>query len=114
MDGASRKELTRQYKDREVVGGIYAIRNTVNGKMFLGAATNIQSSINRFDFAMNTGSCIDPRLQKDWTAQNGKGFTFEVLEELKKGETQTDSQFSADINLLKEMWLEKLDGAELY
>jgi hypothetical protein len=54
------------------------------------------------------------KLQKDWSKQGGEQFVFEVLEELKKGETQTAEEFTADIGILKEMWLEKLSDREFY
>ena len=41
-------------------------------------------------------------------------FAFEVLEELKKDETQTDREFAQDIGALFELWQERLreDGAD--
>jgi len=109
-----RKELKEQYKGQKVLGGVYGIRNTVNGKLLFGATTDLQGRKNRFDFAQSTGTCIDLKLQKDWERQGGEGFAFEVLEDLEKGEAQTDAEFKADIELLKEIWLEKLAGQDLY
>jgi len=114
MSGTSRKELTAQYKERKIVGGVYAVRNTVNNKVLLCSTTNLQAAINRFDFAAKTGSCVDPKLQKDWSSQSGEGFTFELLEELIKSDTQSDAQFKADIELLREMQNEKMDNELLY
>ena len=110
----SRKELTRQYKERTKLGGVYLIRNTLSGKALFDSTADLQGSRNRFEFARKTGSCIDLKLQTDWAAQGGDAFVFETLEELKQGEGQTDAGFKADIALLKEMWLEKLSGEELY
>lgn len=114
MDSKSRKELQAKYKEREVVGGICAIRNTLNARVLVEATTDIRKSNNRFEFSVSTGSCVNMKLQSDWSKQDGKGFTFEVLEELVKGENQTDKDFRADIDTLKDMWLEKLSGEELY
>jgi len=114
MDGKTRKELHSVYKDREIVGGVYLIKNTINNKVLLDATTNIHGSRNRFEFAVKTGSCVYLKLQKDWTEQGRRRFVFEVLEELKKDEAQTDAGFKADIDLLKEMWLEKLSGESFY
>ena len=113
-NNTSRKELIAGYKERQLIGGIYAVRNTATGKMLLGAANDLRVSLNRFEFAVKTGSCVDPKLQRDWDVQSGEGFVFEVLEELQKGETQTEDQFKADIKLLKDLWLEKLDTETLY
>jgi len=110
----TKKELQDMYKERDIVGGVYAIRNTLNNKVFLDAATDIRGIKNRFEFAQKTGSCIHVKLQEDWDMAGGGQFTFEALEELKKGETQTTEEFKADLRLLKEMWLETLSGTELY
>jgi hypothetical protein len=69
---------------------------------------------NRFEFSRTTGSAVSLRLQQDWNAHGPESFTFEVLEELKKGETQTPQEYASDLKTLKEMWLEKGHPAELY
>jgi len=113
-DVKSKKELQAQYKEREIVGGVYVIKNTLSNKILLKAATNLQGSKNRFEFSQKTGSCVDMKLQKDWNKDGGEQFVFEVLEELKKGETQTSKEFKDDIDVLKEIWLEKLSDKDLY
>jgi len=102
------------YKEREIIGGVYAIRNTLNNKVFLDATVDLRGIRNRFEFALKTGSCIHVKLQSDWDKHGGGQFIFEVLEELYKGDTQTADQFKADIMLLKEIWLENLSGTEFY
>jgi len=113
-DKITKKELKAQYKEREIIGGVYAIKNTLNSKMLLDSATDLQGSKNRFNFSQKTGSCVYMKLQSDWNKQSGEQFVFEVLEELKKGETQTLEEFKADIDFLKEMWLDKLSDRDLY
>ena len=113
-DSGRRKELQTQYKEREIVGGVYLIRNTPKNKILLDASVNLQSSKNRFEFAQKTGSCVYLKLQEDWAEQEHSQFAFEVLEELKKSETQTPSEFKTDVELLKEIWLEKLSAEDFY
>lgn len=110
----SRKEMAQQYRDRKQIGGVFLVRNTVNGKALLDASTDLPGSKNRFTFAQDTGTCVYLRMQKDWKEQCGKGFAFEVLEELEKGETQTNAEFATDIKALKELWSEKLANEALY
>lgn len=109
-----KKELRAQYGEREVVGGVYIIKNTLNNKLLLDSAADLQGSKNRFEFAQKTGSCVNVKLQRDWTKQGSSQFVFEVLEEIKKGETQTQKEFGADINLLKEIWREKMSNESFY
>ncbi len=109
-----KKELKAQYKERQVIGGVFVIRNTATDKLFLDATTDLQGSKNRFAFAQQTGSCIDLKLQSDWAKQGAAAFALEVLEELEKSETQTSAEFSADVKCLKELWAEKLADKDLY
>jgi len=113
-DNKTKKELVTQYKEREIIGGIYAIKNTLNDKLLFCAATDLHVKKNRFEFSQQTGSCIDLKLQSDWNKQGGEQFVFEVFEEIKKGETQTEEEFKADIDVLKEIWLDKLSDRDFY
>ena len=106
--------MIQRYKERKKLGGVYAIKNTIKDKMLLEATADLSSSKNRFEFAKKTGSCVDLKLKKDWDEQRGAGFVFEVLEELEKGDAQTDAQFSADVKLLKELWVEKMADKLIY
>ena len=114
MDKATRKEMQSQYREREIIGGVYSVRNTADNKQYIAADTDLRGSKNRFDFAQQTGSCVYLKLQNDWTEQNRKNFIFEVLEELKKGEDQSLSEFKDDIEVMKQIWLEKLSCEALY
>ena len=115
MSNDKKKETLAQYKEREVIGGVYIVRNTMKNMLLLDSAPDIQSIKNRFEFAQKTGSCVNPKLQKDWSEYGSGAFVLEVLEELKKGNTQTDAEFKADVSILKEMWFEELSkSANLY
>jgi hypothetical protein len=107
---SKRKELTRQYKERRITGGIYLIKNSLGGKSVLGSTTNIQGSRNRFDFSKKTGMCADKRIEAEWKRLGADAFSFDVLEEITKGEAQTDREFERDLADYKELWLEKLSG----
>ena len=110
----TKREMKLRSKTQRAAGGVYAVKNTVNDKWLVEETVNMTGSKNRFDFALKTGSCVIVKIQGDWDRQNGKGFEFEILEEIEKIETQTDVEFKEDIKLLKEIWLEKLSGQELY
>ena len=109
-----RKELQSQYKEREVLGGVYAIRNTIQNKLFLDVTADLHGMQNRFAFAQKTGSGLHLKLQQDWAAQKGEGFVFEILDEMVKSREQSNAAFLEELNLLKDMWLEKLGDSDLY
>ncbi len=109
-----RKEIIKAYKDRKLCGGIYTITNTLNGKYVLGHAANLKSVHNRFQFAVATGSTIDPRMQKDWHALGAQAFKLEVLEELEQKPEQSQAEFMDDLKTLEQLWRANLDASKAY
>jgi len=105
-----KKETINLYKNRKRTGGVFAIKNTVLNKWFVDCTNDIGAAKNRFDFMGDSYT----KIARDYKAQNGEGFIFEVLEELEKGETQTEKEFKDDVVLLKSLWLEKLTDRDLY
>lgn len=114
MDKQNRKELTAAYKERKITGGVYAIVNSGTGKMLILSAHDLQGSKNRFEFSQKTNGCMNLKLRDDWQKYGSAAFRFEVLEELTKKESQTAEEFDEDIRTLHELWMEKLNGKDLY
>lgn len=104
-----RKTLIKEYKQREIVGGIFKITNTSNGMFYMDAAPNIQAKKNSFSFMVSTNTCFHHKIKKDWDAFGGKSFTFEILETIKKKEDQSREAFLDDLQALKQMWNDKTD-----
>ncbi|GCE07348.1 GIY-YIG nuclease family protein [Dictyobacter aurantiacus] len=109
-----RKELAQAYKEREIIGGIYIIKNSRTGRYLLDHTANLQGARNHFQFAVSTGSTVHPRLQRDWQALGPQAFTFTVLEELKRQAKQSSESFLDDLKTLTEMWRANLDPALSY
>ena len=105
-----RKELANRYKNRTEVGGIFAIKNTVANKWYVDSAANLSAAKNRFDFMGDSYM----KIANDYKTQKGAGFEFAILEELKKGEAQSDKEFKDDLALLKTIWQEKLSDQQMY
>ena len=109
LDKQNRKKILAAYKQRKIIGGVYAINNTVNGKILLVQTSDIEGSKNRFEFSKKTNSCISFQLQKDWKTFGAEAFSFEVLEKLEKKDTQTLKEFQEDLRVLYNILLEKMD-----
>ncbi len=109
-----RRELSREYKERKLSGGVYTITNTANGKYIIGSAANLASVRNRFEFAVTTGSTVDPRMREDWAAFGANAFTLDVREELEQGPEQTQAEFLEDLKTLEQLWRANLDPAKEY
>ena len=108
-----KREKVAEYKNREVVGGVYVIRNTRSGRKLLEATTDMRGSRNRFDFSQKNNMCVNKKIEAEWKESGASSFVFEALEELTKGATQTMEEFQTDVATLKELWLEKLSGEDL-
>ena len=109
-----RRAISKEYKERRLLGGVYTITNTVNGKYILGHAANLASVRNRFQFAVSTGSTVDPRLRQDWAELGARAFTLEVSEELEQRPDQSQAAFLDDLKTLEELWRANLDASKAY
>jgi hypothetical protein len=109
MEKQQRKDKVATYMERERLGGIVALRNTVNGKLLLSAETDIASYRNRFNFAVTMNSGMHLKMQSDWKLHGPQAFEFVILETLKKAETQTMLEFKNDLKALEEVVRERLE-----
>ena len=109
-----RREITKAYKERKLRGGVYTITNTRNGKYLIGHAANVASVQNRFQFAITTGSGVDPRLRKDWDEFGPAAFTLEVREELEQQPDQSQAEFLDDLKTLEQLWRANLNASLEY
>ena len=107
MEKPSKKELRDSYKEKEVIGGIYCIRCNVSDHTWIKSTKDMAGMKNRFAFNVSTDLCPEPTMSQDWNQYGANSFTLEVLEELAKGETQTDREFTDDLKVLLEMRTEK-------
>lgn len=107
MEEFSKNELRDDYKNRTMIGGVFCIKCTSTGRMWLKSTKDMNGQRNKFEFFVKTNSCPEPRMHTEWNMYGAAAFSFVVLEELEKGETQTEQEFSKDIDLLLEIWKEK-------
>lgn len=60
--------------------GIYTIRNTANGKMYVGSALNLARRKSQHKWRLVRGTHHSPKLQAAWNKHGEQLFAFEVLE----------------------------------
>ena len=102
-----RKELIRQYKETPPPAGVFAIRNTIDGKALVSASVNMPGMLNRMRFQLEMGSAPFPELQADWNRLGESAFTFETLDTLEPSDDPAaDTQ--EELDELLGMWLDKL------
>jgi hypothetical protein len=87
MDKSSRRDAIRQYKERKVPVGIFALRRLETGQAWVGASRNLEGQRNSSFFSLRLGSNRNRELQAAWNAAGGEaGFEFVVLEQLEDEE----------------------------
>lgn len=103
----SREELKREYKERVKPAGVFQIKNTANGKVFLGSSLNLEGPLNAHKFFLSTGHHQNKELQKEWNEYGEPKFVFEILEVV---QIKEDPNFNTEdeLTLLEQIWLEKL------
>ena len=79
MDKAAAR---REYKEAKRPMGVYRIRNTGNGRNYIGFSTNALARMNRHKAELGFRSERSQELQGDWDTFGEAAFEFEVLDEL--------------------------------
>ena len=82
MNGDDRKAAVRDYKERKVAAGIYAIRAA--GECWIGRAPNLATIQNRLWFMLEQGGHTHRGLQAAWRAHGADAFAFEIVEEFEE------------------------------
>ncbi|WP_318502508.1 GIY-YIG nuclease family protein [Bacillus sp. T3] len=102
-----KKELKQLYKETKIEAGVYQIKNTKNGKIFISATRNFKT-LNGKKFMLDNGSDNNnPLLQKEWTEYGSDAFEIEILEVLKPKETGYFDE-KRELAKLEEKWLQQL------
>ena len=107
MYGAKRRELKTAYQRQAVVGGVFCIECSGNNRRWVKSTVNLPGQQHKYEFALSNGSCPEPGMRAEWLQYGAASFSFTVLEQLTKKETQTDQEFAEDIGVLMAMWAEK-------
>lgn len=77
---SGRKALLREYKERKVEAGIYAVRCVVTGEAWIGATPDLSTRQNGVWFSLRQGSHRERSLQAAWNVHGPDAFVFEPVE----------------------------------
>ena len=102
-----KKELKHQYQEIEVVAGVYQIKNNVNGKLFVESTRNLKT-INGVKFTLNNNTHMNKELQSDWDNFGKEAFSFEILETLKKDESDPYFNEKEALKAMEQKWFDRL------
>ncbi|RKD33313.1 GIY-YIG nuclease family protein [Lacrimispora algidixylanolytica] len=113
MDKLSKRSLKEQYKNRTLTGGVYLIKCREGGMVWVRGTIDLKGAENRFVFSKSMDSCPENAMRELWNRYGGEAFTFEIVEDIRKKDTQSEEEFSQDVKVLFEMWQEKQKGEEI-
>ena len=102
-----KRSLRNGYKQSFVPIGVFAIRNTVNQRVFVGGSRNVDGAMNRHRFELTTGSHRNADLLADWRRFGAEAFRFEVLDRVRQS-TDPDADYGAELATLLELWQDEL------
>ena len=80
MDKQSRRDAIRDYKERKVSHGVFAVRCAASGEAWVGVSPNVAQMQNRIWFGLRQGGHPNPALKAAWAAHGEEAFAFDVLE----------------------------------
>ena len=60
-----RKEVVRKFKERKPLLGVFAVRCTATGRVWVGASRNLDATRNGSWFCLRNGSYHDKALQEE-------------------------------------------------
>ncbi len=103
----NKKELVRKYKETVQPMGVYQIKNTINGRLFIGSAKNLTGKMNSHKFQLKNGLHPNKEMQKEYNEVGDRGFSFEVLDYLEPKE-EMNYDYTKELETLEDMWIQKL------
>ena len=80
MDKQSRREAIRDFKERTVTRGVFAVRCAPTGQVWVAVARNLDQQQNSLWFGLKQGSYVNRDVQAAWTAHGEASLGYEVLE----------------------------------
>ena len=82
MGATDRKAAVAAYKERKVSAGIYVVRCTASGAVWVGAAPDLDTIRNRLWFQLRMNGCPYRTLQDAWNTHGADSLVLDVLERL--------------------------------
>jgi hypothetical protein len=107
MTAERRTALLKAYKQMKRQTGVFQVRNTTNGKIFIGSSLNMDAMWSRLQLELKLSSSRNKQLQKDWKEFGEEAFIYEVLEELKESMGE-DKDTGQELAAMEAKWIEKL------
>jgi group I intron endonuclease len=103
----TQNKLKGEYKQKKFKIGVFQIRNTVNGKIYVGSSLNLDAIWNRNRMELTFGNHRNVSLQKEWNEFGEENFTFEILAEIDQKEGG-NVDYSTEVRELEKLYMDEL------
>lgn len=110
MDKSRRKALMQEYADRKQPVGVYAVRCSASGEVWVAWSRNVDKRWNALAFQLTAGNCPETGLQASWTRHGAESFAYEILEELEESDPHVLERLLPE---RADLWRAKLNAAAL-
>ena len=107
-----RKQLVRDYKERKVAAGAFAVRCAPSGQVWVEVSPNLHNRQNGLWFSLRLGSHPNRALVQAWKEHGEATFTYEVVEELPDDE-RSQWELTNALKDLSAKWRETLNAEKL-
>ncbi len=87
--------------------GVFQVRNTLNGKIFIGSSPDLNAIWNRFQMQLKLNSHTNKALQQDWNTLGAEHFEFEILARIKQDDTK-EINYARELKELEALYLDEL------
>ena len=104
---SSNKQLKEEYKQKKFKVGVFQIRNTVNGKIFVGSSVNLDAIWNRNKGELKFNGHRNKQLQEEWNSFGEENFVYEILSEIEQKDGD-NLDYNKEAKKLEEMFIEEL------
>ncbi|NVN12235.1 MULTISPECIES: GIY-YIG nuclease family protein [Nguyenibacter] len=111
MDRMKRRESAREYKERKVVAGIYAMRCRPTNQVWVGDAPDLSTIENRIRFTLRLGTNPCTSLQQAWDVHGTDGLLFEIIEAVAPDAVQ--HLRNGDLKRRLEHWVRVLEATRM-
>jgi hypothetical protein len=103
----TRRALARKYKDTVLPAGVFVIRNTLSGRVYVAGSLDVEGAMNRARFELGLRSHRNKALVRDWVEHGAAHFSFEVIDRVKERDDPAFDR-AAELEKLLELWREEL------
>jgi hypothetical protein len=109
MDRDRKRQIIRDYKEREVSPGIFAVRCLATGERWIGPSRNLDAQQNGIWFQLRLGSHRVKAMQAAWNAHGEAGLVYEIVERI-EDENLTPYLLNAELKDRLAFWREELSA----